>query len=134
MGNTQMFSILCNHTPAIPVNTAIYSSKVVCFIPSINCCHIACVSIIQNSVVISVHKNLSLITALHIFAKIFKMNIAVLGAGMVGRVMAIDLAKDHNVTSIDISESNLKSVQKQNAAIETIKADLKDYTSYKQLL
>ncbi|MBV9962332.1 MAG: saccharopine dehydrogenase NADP-binding domain-containing protein [Parafilimonas sp.] len=62
------------------------------------------------------------------------MNIAVLGAGMVGRVMAIDLAKNHNVTSIDINEGNLQSVQIQNAAIKTIKADLKDYALYKNLL
>lgn len=62
------------------------------------------------------------------------MNIAVLGAGMVGRVMALDLAKDYSVTSIDVSENNLQSIQKQNAAIQIIKADLKDYTSYKNLL
>ena len=62
------------------------------------------------------------------------MNIAVLGAGMVGRVMAIDLAKQHSVTSIDVSEINLQSVQKQNADINIIKADLKDYASYKNLL
>src|ERR1700739_3774465 len=126
-----MFSILCSHTLTIPVNTAIYSSKVVCFIPSINCCHIACAFIVQNSVLIFVLKNLS---GCCIFAKKFPMNIAVLGAGMVGRVMAIDLAKNHNVTSIDISESNLQAAQKQTAAIKTIKADLKDYSSYKQLL
>ena len=34
--------------------------------------------------------------------KFFKMNIAVLGAGMVGRVMALDLAKEHSVTSVDV--------------------------------
>lgn len=62
------------------------------------------------------------------------MNIAVLGAGMVGSVMAADLAKEHSVTSIDVSERNLQKVQKQNAAIKTIKADLKDYASYKGLL
>ena len=62
------------------------------------------------------------------------MNIAVLGAGMVGRVMALDLAKEHSVTSIDLNEDNLQSVQKQNAAIKIIKADLKDYASYENLL
>ena len=45
--------------------------------------------------------------ALFIFAKIIKMNIAVLGAGMVGRVMAIDLANQHSVTSVDVNETNL---------------------------
>jgi saccharopine dehydrogenase-like NADP-dependent oxidoreductase len=62
------------------------------------------------------------------------MNIAVLGAGMVGGVMAIDLAKEHDVTSIDVNEKKLQKVQNQNAAIKTIKADLKDYASYKDLL
>jgi lysine 6-dehydrogenase len=62
------------------------------------------------------------------------MNIAVLGAGMVGSVMAIDLAKDHSVTSVDVNEKNLQRVQKQNAGIKTIQADLKDYASYKSLL
>jgi lysine 6-dehydrogenase len=62
------------------------------------------------------------------------MNIAVLGAGMVGKVMALDLAKEHSVTSIDVSEKNLQLVQKQNANIKTIQADLKDYSSYKNIL
>ena len=62
------------------------------------------------------------------------MNIAVLGAGMVGGVMALDLAKEHSVTSIDVSEKNLQSIQKKDAAVKTIQADLKDYASYKNLL
>lgn len=62
------------------------------------------------------------------------MNIAVLGAGMVGRVIALDLAKEHTVTSIDVNEVNLQSVQKKNAAIKIIKADLKEYASYKNIL
>jgi saccharopine dehydrogenase-like NADP-dependent oxidoreductase len=33
--------------------------------------------------------------------------IVVLGAGLVGGVMAQDLAKDHQVTTIDISQDNL---------------------------
>lgn len=66
--------------------------------------------------------------------KILKMNIAVLGAGMVGRVMALDLAKEHSVTSVDVCDINLQSVQKQNANVKTIKTDLKDYASYKNLL
>ena len=62
------------------------------------------------------------------------MNIAVLGAGMVGRVMALDLANDYSVTSVDVNENNLQSVQKQNASIKTIKADLKNHSAYKALL
>ncbi len=33
--------------------------------------------------------------------------IIVLGCGLVGRVMAEDLSKDHEVTSVDISKQNL---------------------------
>jgi len=62
------------------------------------------------------------------------MNIAVLGAGMVGRVMAADLSKKYAVTSIDVSENSLQLLQQQDANIKTIKADLKDFASYKNLL
>jgi saccharopine dehydrogenase-like NADP-dependent oxidoreductase len=62
------------------------------------------------------------------------MNIAVLGAGMVGRVIAADLAKEHSVTSLDVSESSLQLAQSGHANIKTIKADLKDYASYKKLI
>ncbi len=62
------------------------------------------------------------------------MNIGVLGAGMVGRVIALDLAKEHSVTSIDMNENNLQSVQKQNASIKISKADLKEYALYANLL
>lgn len=62
------------------------------------------------------------------------MNIAVLGAGMIGKVMATDLAKEHNITSVDVNETSLESVQKQNPAIKIIKADLKDHASYEKLL
>jgi len=42
------------------------------------------------------------------------MKIAVLGAGMVGSVMALDLSKDYAVTSIDVSEKNLQTLQQKN--------------------
>ena len=35
-------------------------------------------------------------------------NIIVLGAGLVGSVMAKDLSTQHNVTSVDIDKENLK--------------------------
>ena len=34
--------------------------------------------------------------------------IVVLGCGLVGRVMAEDLSKDHEVTTVDISKQNLE--------------------------
>jgi saccharopine dehydrogenase-like NADP-dependent oxidoreductase len=49
--------------------------------------------------------------------------ITVLGAGMVGRVMAFDLAGEHNVTVADINEANLALLQNK-ANIVTQSADL----------
>lgn len=60
--------------------------------------------------------------------------IAVLGAGMVGRAIALDLAKDHNVTSIDISGTSLEILRSKNNKIDIIKTDLGDYGNYNYLL
>jgi lysine 6-dehydrogenase len=62
------------------------------------------------------------------------MNIAVLGAGMVGRVMAWDLADHFSVTSFDLSEQNLQAVKERNAKISTKRADLQSYQDYKNWL
>jgi 3-hydroxyacyl-CoA dehydrogenase len=40
------------------------------------------------------------------------MRIAVLGAGMVGRAIAIDLAKDFEVVSFDLSNDSLATLKK----------------------
>ena len=61
------------------------------------------------------------------------MKIAVLGAGMVGRAIATDLAKNFDVTSFDISENNL-AVLKQQGNVNTIQANLKEYSGYSALL
>ena len=50
--------------------------------------------------------------------------IIVLGVGLVGNVMAKDLAKQHAVTSVDISAQALAPLQAHN--IQTIQADLSD--------
>jgi len=60
--------------------------------------------------------------------------IAVLGAGMVGRAIALDLAKEHAVTSIDISDTSLDILQSKNNTIKTIRADLCAYENYERLL
>ena len=60
------------------------------------------------------------------------MKIAVLGAGMVGRAMAIDLAHNYNVTSFDKSIKNLQILQVKNSGIETREMDLSDYKKYKE--
>jgi saccharopine dehydrogenase-like NADP-dependent oxidoreductase len=60
--------------------------------------------------------------------------IAVLGAGMVGSAIAIDLCSSANVTSIDVSEAALSRLQTKNKNIDTLQSDLADYASYEQLL
>jgi lysine 6-dehydrogenase len=62
------------------------------------------------------------------------MQIAILGAGMVGRAMALDLAKKYNVTSFDVSDHALKLLSKKNNIIKTIKTDLSDYNNYDSML
>jgi len=49
-------------------------------------------------------------------------NVIVLGAGMVGSAMAIDMAKKHNVTLTDLSKSVLENVKRKykNLAIQTL--------------
>lgn len=58
------------------------------------------------------------------------MKIAVLGAGMVGRTIAFDLASSFDVTSFDVNEENLQLVKERNTSIKLQKADLKDYKKY----
>ncbi len=53
-----------------------------------------------------------------------KKKVVVLGAGLVGKAMAIDLAKSFDVTSVDINEGALAELK--NAGIATQKADLAD--------
>jgi lysine 6-dehydrogenase len=62
------------------------------------------------------------------------MQIAILGAGMVGRTMAIDLAKNHTVTSFDVSEQSLLILKEKSSHITAIKKDLTDYNNYHSLL
>jgi lysine 6-dehydrogenase len=62
------------------------------------------------------------------------MQIAILGAGMVGRAMAIDLAAKYNVTSFDVSDIALTLLTQKNNSIKTIKADLSDYRNYNSML
>ena len=62
------------------------------------------------------------------------MQIAILGAGMVGRAMAIDLAAKYNVTSFDVSDLALQLLTQKNNAIKTIRADLSNYSNYNSML
>lgn len=62
------------------------------------------------------------------------MKIAVLGSGMVGRTMAIDLAQKHEVTSFDASEHALEILKSKSNNLKTVRTDLKDYNNYSNLL
>lgn len=54
-----------------------------------------------------------------------KQKIVVLGAGMVGRAMAIDLQQDHEVTSVDLDQDTLKKLEREHG-IQTQCRDLAD--------
>ena len=62
------------------------------------------------------------------------MQIAILGAGMVGRAMAIDLATKFLVTSFDVSEKSLQILTAKNNSVKTIKTDLSNYNNYNSML
>jgi saccharopine dehydrogenase-like NADP-dependent oxidoreductase len=53
-------------------------------------------------------------------------SIIVLGAGMVGTAMALDLAKNHTVSIADIDTDALKKVQQKNVQITTIQLNISD--------
>jgi len=62
------------------------------------------------------------------------MKVAVLGSGMVGSAIAIDLASRHHVTAFDVSNANLELLKKRNPRIEIQQANLRNYSSYPHLL
>ncbi len=57
-----------------------------------------------------------------------KKKVIVLGAGLVGKAMAIDLAKDFDVTAADINEETLKSLPQYG--IQTFQFDFSDQTIF----
>ncbi len=68
------------------------------------------------------------------FIKTPNMKIAILGSGMVGRAIALDLAASFDITSFDMNEQNLKILNERNPSIQTKKVDLKQYAQYKEWL
>lgn len=62
------------------------------------------------------------------------MMIAVLGAGMVGRAIALDLAKGFEVTSFDVNENNLALLRQRNTKIKTQVADFRNTAAYETML
>jgi len=62
------------------------------------------------------------------------MKIAVLGAGMVGRAIALDLAARYPVTSFDLHSGNLEALRNRNPSIQTEIANLKETENYSNWL
>jgi len=60
--------------------------------------------------------------------------IVVLGAGMIGHAMAIDLSDKFEITAVDKNKSSLNKISKANEKIETIVFDLNEVDSYEELL
>jgi lysine 6-dehydrogenase len=61
-----------------------------------------------------------------------KKRVVVLGAGLVGNAMAIDLAKDFDVSSADINQDALAALQAHG--VKPLKADLSDEDQLRSLL
>lgn len=61
-------------------------------------------------------------------------NIIVLGAGMVGRSMAIDLTKKHQVTLTDYSADALQESKQKCEALQTLKLDVTDKSALQKAL
>lgn len=58
--------------------------------------------------------------------------IIVLGAGLIGKAIALDLAKQHDVTSSDVNAENLKALTEQG--VKTRLSDFKDKTALTKLV
>ncbi|RYG52102.1 MAG: saccharopine dehydrogenase [Chitinophagaceae bacterium] len=63
-----------------------------------------------------------------------KKKIAVLGSGMVGSTIALDLSKHYDVTSFDLNRQTLKALREKNSTIKVVEANLQNYSTYSSLL
>ena len=61
-------------------------------------------------------------------------NVIILGSGMVGTTMAIDMAKTSNVTISDINERALKRAKSRSYALKTLKLDVTNKVELKTAL
>ncbi|MFQ6678341.1 MAG: saccharopine dehydrogenase family protein [Fidelibacterota bacterium] len=59
-------------------------------------------------------------------------NIYVIGSGMIGSAMALDLAKDHCVSLSDFNQSALNAIKEQNNSIHIQQLDVKNYHALSQ--
>jgi saccharopine dehydrogenase-like NADP-dependent oxidoreductase len=62
------------------------------------------------------------------------MTIAVLGAGMVGSAIALDLAQQYNIIAFDANSDRLDALHAKNKRIQTQAQDLANYTAYRKML
>lgn len=60
--------------------------------------------------------------------------VVVLGAGMVGRAIALDLCSTYQVTSVDVSQEALQLLQAKNSAVHTICQDLSQLPKIRELV
>jgi lysine 6-dehydrogenase len=60
--------------------------------------------------------------------------VTVLGAGLVGKAIAIDLSSHFEVTSVDVNNEALMELNKQCPAVKTIQADMGDEQQLKQVV
>ncbi len=60
--------------------------------------------------------------------------IIVLGSGMVGSAMALDMAAQHSVTVADINEESLLKIKKKNGSIKTILLDVTNENELAKIL
>ena len=61
-------------------------------------------------------------------------NIIVIGAGMVGSAMAIDMAKNHKVTLTDISSKVLETIQSKHAELNVQRLDVRNHDQLKKTI
>jgi lysine 6-dehydrogenase len=61
-------------------------------------------------------------------------NIIVIGAGMVGSAMAIDMAKNHKVTLTDISLDTLEKIKSKHTALSIKTLDVRDHSTLKKTI
>jgi len=59
-------------------------------------------------------------------------NIYIIGSGVIGRAMAFDLARNHQVFLADSNQPSLDAVQFQNQSIQTKHLDVKNHQSLSQ--
>ena len=62
------------------------------------------------------------------------MTIAILGTGMVGKAIALDLSRDYEITCFDLNKENLDEVQHKDPSINIAANDLTDYRMYGDFL